>query len=141
MEAEKGSSLTLAEHNAFRFVHFDPELKKLEDALNQEIETIYRLSYWMPWCPTLPSGLDYFFFDSAVCHGVLNAIKALQRALSVEPDGHIGVITTAACIQAIRDKKLNDVLDAYALQRYSRQDQKERIEFALKHAKQLTEIV
>jgi lysozyme family protein len=60
------------------------------------ITDIYRTSYWQPWCPQLPAGPDYVFFDEAVNAGLHEAVLVLQRALRVRADGHIGVVTLAA---------------------------------------------
>jgi lysozyme family protein len=106
---------TIEEHNAFRYAHHDPDIDDVKSASQQEIETIYRASYWLPYAPTLPSGLDLFFFDTAVTDGVPEATKALQRALGVGPDGHIGIVTTKAIIAAVRERKLADVLDKFMI--------------------------
>lgn len=133
LDAERGSKLTLEEHNAYRDAHFDPKLERREDASRHEIETIYRISYWQPFAQVLPTGLDFFFFDTAVVHGVPDAIKMMQHALGVEADGHIGVVTTQAFVQAIRDNKIPDMLDRYARVR----PPTDRSAKALKYAKDL----
>lgn len=133
LDAERGSKLTLEEHNAYRDAYFDPKLERREDASRHEIETIYRISYWQPFAQVLPTGLDFFFFDTAVVHGVPDAVKMMQHALGVEADGHIGVITTQAFVQAIRDNKIPDMLDRYARVRPST----DRSAKALKYAKDL----
>jgi lysozyme family protein len=135
---------SLEEHNAFRRSHFDPDLGDVGSASQQEIETIYRISYWMPYGPTLPSGLDLFFFDSAVTEGVLEATKGLQRALGVDPDGHIGIVTTEALITSIRTRRVAEVIDRYAVQRRVRvavgadlKSTSARVDAALAAAKEL----
>ena len=137
LAAEPERRPSLAEHNALRFLDFNPFVERPEDAARHEIETIYRLSYWMPYAPTLPSGIDYFFFDMAVTDGVPKATQALQRALKVDPDGHIGVITTSAIVQAVRDHKVMGLLEDYARQRYAITGKKARTETALNHARTL----
>lgn len=62
------------------------------------IETIYYESYWLPYCPKLWPGLDLLFFDQCVNEGPVQAIKDLQRALNVAPDGHFGPVTMGAVI-------------------------------------------
>lgn len=63
---------------------------------------IYQGSYWMPYCPTLPPGVDYIFFDDSVLSGLHAAVLMLQRGLAacgqhqVVADGHIGLITSDA---------------------------------------------
>jgi lysozyme family protein len=55
------------------------------------VAPIYATHYWRPIRgDEMPSGLDYFVFDSAVQHGVERAIKILQRALDVPADGLFG---------------------------------------------------
>ena len=48
----------------------------------------------------LPAGLDYLMFDFAVNAGAGRAIKILQSAVGVTPDGGFGPITMAA-VQAV----------------------------------------
>ena len=48
----------------------------------------------------LPMGLDYLMFDFAVNAGAGRAIKTLQTAVGVTPDGGFGPITMAA-VQAV----------------------------------------
>lgn len=60
------------------------------------IEAIYQQSYWQPWCPQFPDGVDYVFFDISVLHGPGRAATWLQTALNVDADGHIGIITLTA---------------------------------------------
>lgn len=133
LDAERGSQLSLAEINAYRDAHFDHAYDAAERATRHEIETIYRISYWQPFAQVLPTGLDFFYFDTAVVHGVLDAVKMMQHALGVEADGHIGVITTQAFVQAIRDNKIPDMLDRYARVR----PPTDRSAKALKQAKDL----
>lgn len=60
------------------------------------IDDIYHRSYWNPYCPTFPPGVDYLFFDHSVLAGPVRATLALQQALGVHADGHIGVVTSGA---------------------------------------------
>ena len=53
----------------------------------------------------LPVGLDYLLFDFAVNAGAGRAIKTLQSAVGVTPDGGFGPMTMAA-VQAIDPKEL-----------------------------------
>ena len=69
-------------------------------APDEVVNDIYHRSYWNPYCPTLPPGVDYMFFDHAVLAGPHQAIVTLQRALGVSADGHIGVVTSAALVNA-----------------------------------------
>lgn len=59
-----------------------------------EIQAIYKAQYWdAVRGDDLPPGVDYAVFDYAVNSGPVAAAKALQRALGVTPDGHIGLVT------------------------------------------------
>ena len=53
----------------------------------------------------LPTGLDYLMFDFAVNAGAGRAIKILQAAVGVTPDGGFGPITMAA-VQAVDPNEL-----------------------------------
>src|ERR1700676_2098174 len=76
-------------------------------------DDIYHRSYWLPYCPTLPPGPDYIFFDECVNAGLHEAALVLQRALGVTADGQIGVITSAAIVAA----KSAELIDAMSAQR------------------------
>lgn len=65
------------------------------------IADIYDTSYWQPFSPQCPDGVDYVFFDVSVLSGPGRAAKWLQRALGVDDDGHIGVITLTALKAAV----------------------------------------
>lgn len=53
----------------------------------------------------LPVGLDYLLFDFAVNAGAGRAIKTLQSAVGVTPDGGFGSMTMAA-VQALNPQEL-----------------------------------
>lgn len=74
-------------------------------APQEEIEKLYRAQYWLPYCDRMPSGLDLVFFDFAVNSGRQQAVKSLQRALGVSPDGMLGIKTWAA-IESASDYEL-----------------------------------
>jgi lysozyme family protein len=58
------------------------------------VRAIYLSRYWKPaQCGDLPAGVSLFHFDAAVNHGVSGAVRLLQRALNVDPDGEIGPVT------------------------------------------------
>jgi lysozyme family protein len=59
-------------------------------------ETIYYDSYWLPFCPKLPPGLDLFFFDTNVNMGTRRAVMLLQASLGITADGAWGPQTDAA---------------------------------------------
>jgi len=61
-----------------------------------EMRTIYYTDYWMPYCPSLPPGLDLEFFDFDVNGGQHRAVVTLQRALILTDDGQFGPKTLDA---------------------------------------------
>lgn len=64
---------------------------------NAERDAIYRLQYWDAIKgDQLPDGVDFVVFDAAVNSGSGQSAKWLQRALGVEADGQIGVVTLDA---------------------------------------------
>jgi uncharacterized protein (TIGR02594 family) len=72
---------------------------------------IYITRYWRPSsCPALPPALAILHFDTAVNHGVGNAIRFLQTALGVDVDGEIGPITLGAAARS----NMTEVLQTYA---------------------------
>lgn len=83
------------------------------------VDDIYHRSYWLPYCPTMPPGVDYMLFDDGVLSGPVTAIQTLQRALGVAPDGHVGVITSEALSHADH-KELLEKIAAARLDRYNR---------------------
>jgi lysozyme family protein len=80
---------------------------------DSEIHDIYNISFWQPWCPQLPSGIDMEFFDMAVNGGPHESTLLLQRALGVKADGHIGIIT----LQAIEAANPTDIVGKFAANR------------------------
>ncbi|QOR55199.1 MAG: hypothetical protein SHS37scaffold296_16 [Burkholderiales phage 68_11] len=71
-----------------------------EDIAGMTIERareIYRRDYWGPaGCDAVPDGAKLPLFDAAVNSGVKTAIKLLQRAAGVSPDGILGPLTLQA---------------------------------------------
>jgi lysozyme family protein len=55
----------------------------------EEAIEIYRTDYWEK-LPTLSDRLGFLVFDAAVNVGVTTAIKMLQQAVGVKPDGYFG---------------------------------------------------
>ena len=67
----------------------------------EKVEPLYKKKYWdAVRGDELPAGLDYLMFDFAVNAGAGRAIKTLQTAIGVTPDGGFGSITMAA-VQAV----------------------------------------
>jgi lysozyme family protein len=91
-----------------------------------EVEAIYENQYWSAvHADDLPRGLDYCVFDAAVNSGPIQAVEWLQRALSLNVDGHYGIITAHA-VKAIADasahkvageKDALELIDAYDMVR------------------------
>lgn len=72
---------------------------------------IHLIQYWQPiQADSLPSELRYVLFDSAVNHGVHQAVFWLQRALNVTADGILGPSTLAAALAADPAQLKADVL-------------------------------
>jgi lysozyme family protein len=68
--------------------HPNLDIKSLTIA---QAEEIYRADYWNKCrCDEMPEGLKLPLFDSAVNQGASRAIKLLQAALNLVPDGVIG---------------------------------------------------
>jgi lysozyme family protein len=65
-------------------------------APQDQIDAIYRQQYWNPYCDNMPAGLDLVFFNASVNSGRSQAVKELQRALKIPPDGMLGMVTMAA---------------------------------------------
>lgn len=58
---------------------------------------IYLQDYWMPaGCTVVPQGISFDLFDTAVNSGVGRAVRLLQLAAEVDPDGQIGPKTLQA---------------------------------------------
>ena len=67
----------------------------------EKVEPLYKKKFWdAVRSDELPVGLDYLMFDFAVNAGAGRAIKTLQTAVGVTPDGGFGPMTMAA-VQAV----------------------------------------
>lgn len=98
-------SLALTEANRDTLMR---ELKQLDPALARPI---YHDRYWLPSrAGDLPPALGLMHFDAAVNHGVGNAARMLQQALSVAVDGEIGPQTLAAA----RAEPADRIVERYA---------------------------
>jgi len=63
----------------------------------EEAAQIYYTDYWLPLkCNSLPFNVALVLFDMGVNMGRSQAVKCLQRAVLVKPDGVIGPMTMAA---------------------------------------------
>lgn len=64
-------------------------------------KAIAKKRYWSPvHCDDLPAAIRYAMFDSAYNSGPAQAVKWLQRAVSVQDDGVIGPMTIDAANRA-----------------------------------------
>lgn len=78
------------------------DMKKLphqsvELITDAETRELYENNYWEPSkCQLMHSPLDVCHFDWAVNHGISGALKTLQAALGVTPDGIFGKQTSSA---------------------------------------------
>jgi lysozyme family protein len=74
---------------------------EMRSLTSDKVEPMYRKKYWdAVRGDELPMGLDYLMFDFAVNAGAGRAIKTLQTAVGVTPDGGFGPMTMAA-VQAV----------------------------------------
>ena len=72
----------------------------------EKVEPMYKKKFWdAVRGDELPMGLDYLMFDFAVNAGAGRAIKTLQTAVGVTPDGGFGPMTMAA-VQAVEPNEL-----------------------------------
>ena len=72
----------------------------------EKVEPLYKKKYWdAVRGDELPMGLDYLMFDFAVNAGAGRAIKTLQTAVGVTPDGGFGPMTMAA-VQTVDPNEL-----------------------------------
>jgi len=77
----------------------------------EKVEPLYKKKYWdAVRGDELPMGLDYLMFDFAVNAGAGRAIKTLQTAVGVTPDGGFGPMTMAA-VQAVDP---NDLIERFS---------------------------
>lgn len=78
----------------------------------EEVGVIYRIQYWDAVAgDELPSGLDYAVFDYAVNSGPSRAIRHLQIALGVTPDGVLGPKTLEAAKLRSVKRTIEDLCD------------------------------
>jgi hypothetical protein len=92
--------VTQKTYNAYRKSKQLPE-GDVKDITPDEVEEIYQRNYWLAaHCPELPAGLAVAQMDTAVNMGVGAAVRLLQRALGLKPDGHFGPKTRDAVRQS-----------------------------------------
>ena len=70
----------------------------VKNIANDELAAIYQNNYWRKaLCNVLQSNIDLVQFDTAVNMGPVRAVKILQQAVGVAPDGAFGDRTKQAC--------------------------------------------
>jgi lysozyme family protein len=84
----------------------------VKDVTEVEVEEIYQRNYWQAaHCPELPAKLAIAQMDTAVNMGVGAAVRLLQRALGLTPDGRFGPKTLAAVRQSDPPRLLERYLE------------------------------
>ncbi|WP_340617215.1 glycoside hydrolase family 108 protein [Xenorhabdus entomophaga] len=85
-------------------------------ALTQADATaIYYRDFWQQaGCERVPAGISLVLFDSAVQHGVVSAIRLLQRAVAVRDDGILGSKTRDAIAAIAPDYLLHRLMNQRA---------------------------
>ena len=69
----------------------------MKDIPMDVVERIYKAMFWDAMsCDNFEFAIAFHMFDAAVNHGLLNARRILQRAVSVKDDGVIGPVSLAA---------------------------------------------
>lgn len=72
-------------------------LENIKGMTLERAKLLYLRDYWGPaGCDAVPDGIKFDLFDMAVNSGPVTAIKTLQRAAGVTPDGMLGPITLQA---------------------------------------------
>jgi lysozyme family protein len=78
-----------------------------------EAAEIYRRDYWDKLPNGIPDQLKFMLFDFAINAGINRAIKTLQKAIRVNPDGVWGSGSSAA----LSKMRVNDVIFNFTLER------------------------
>lgn len=88
---------------------------------DSECRDIYLAGYWIPTCcGSLPIGVDYCVFDTAINSGVRRAGKLLQLAIGMssgEVDGIIGAGTMRHVQDLISSGEVEQLIPRYIQQR------------------------
>lgn len=102
--------ITQREYDAWRETH--PGLPAdVWQAPQGTVADIYKTQYFDPYCNKLPAGVDLCFFNASVNSGRTQAVKELQRALGVNVDGMIGIITMKAVNEADKETLIHAMSD------------------------------
>jgi lysozyme family protein len=105
--------ITQSEYDSYRqsLGETEQSVKLISQA---EGQAIYQMSYWQPYCPQLPAGLDLSFFDSSVNMGLGEATRILQFVLNIPADGTWGP-QTAGAVTGIAN--VTTVIEAFTARR------------------------
>lgn len=87
--------ITQAAYDTYRGARREPA-RDVWTITAEEVVAIYRSRYWAKLACLLPPRFAIAAFDTSVLHGTDYAIRRLQDALGLRPDGVIGPITSAA---------------------------------------------
>lgn len=83
----------------------------------EKAKAIYRQRYWdAAKCGAFPYPLNFALFDAAVNQGVRSAVRQMQLALRVHPDGIVGPDTLDAASRAIPYELLDEFQSYRAVQ-------------------------
>lgn len=103
--------VTQATYDAYRRRRGRPT-RAVREIAGDETREIYRDQYWAAVRgDELPAGVDLVVYDFAVNSGPVRAIRALQAALGVEADGHLGEQTLAALRNRLPAGVIGDVCE------------------------------
>lgn len=95
--------------SAMAYPHLDIKNLTVEQA-----RAIYLADYWKrAGADQYDGAIGFQVFDSAVNHGIENAVRFLQRAVDVADDGDVGPITLAA----VKAQTVTDVLMRFNAER------------------------
>lgn len=90
-----------------------PELD-IENLTIDQAKAIYKRDWWDKLgMDRFKPAMSFQMFDAAINHGMSNATKILQRAVSVKDDGVIGPVT----IGKVQETEINDMLMLFLAER------------------------
>ncbi len=103
--------------------------KAMRSLTPSDVAPLYKRKYWdKVKADSLPEGVDYCVFDTAINSGPGRAIKLLQGVIGVDQDGDIGPKTLGAVksfdpkelIQDYSKRRLSFMMDLPAWQHFSK---------------------
>ena len=91
------TNLGVTAHTWGDWVGHTPSEKEMRELTPEKVAPLYKRKFWDAIKgDDLPAGVDYCVFDCAVNSGPGRAIKMLQQAIGINPDGSIGPATLGA---------------------------------------------